>query len=548
MKKENIRWIWEKLKGYRVHLFVLSILVILSAVCSLLIAYVLKEFVDVATHESQSTIGDTVIFAVLVVIASGAIGIICSVLSARIQTETEKKIKSLIIKKYFRSDLSKIENMHSGEVLTRLTEDVNDVSTLFPNLATKMLGNASVAIFAIISLFLLNVKVALMIVITIPLLISIISLFNFPIGKADENKKAMEDSNRVLMQEYINKVKTIKIFGAQDRFISIFIDNYKRLANKKIVFSAWEGLATFCNKLIGNAMILITLGYGSYLVIQNETSLGSLIAMVQLLNYIINPFSQVSEQISAIAKARVSVDRIVGITNYEEKSEVVRNSDGTDDFKSLIMKNVSFAYSDKEILNNINLEFKKDKVYCIQGDNGIGKSTLLNILAGLYKPNSGDVYFLGINNEKISSDDNPCISLVPADETLFNGTIRDNITLFNRHTNEEKLAEIVKISNLQSVLDSTKKGYDTLISENGKSVSSGQAQQITICRSLYHNAKILLLDEPTSNLDKDSVAIFRNMLTNLKKDRIVIIVSHDNNILDCCDYIYKIEEGAVVCA
>lgn len=547
MKKDNIKWIFDKTKGNRFLLALLSVLVIISAFCALMIAYVLKLFVDIATGDSDYTIGRVVIMAVATVVMAGLIGVISSVLSAKIEASTEKKVKTLVLDKFFHGKLDQVEKFHSGEVLTKLTEDIGDVSSLFPNLATKLLGNASVAIFAIISLFLLNVKIAVAILIAIPVLIAIVSLFNFPIAKTDKKRKEAEESNRILMQEYIEKVKTIKVFRVQDRFLGLFGKNFNTLAGEKIKFGAWEGFASFCNSLIGYAMVLITLGFGSFLVMKNETTLGNLIAIVQLLNYIINPFSQVSQQISEIAKASVSVDRIKEIINVD--SDVcVASDDNNDDFDELVVDDISYAYGDREVVEEMTATFERNHVYCVKGDNGIGKSTLLKLIAGLYDPAEGKVYFKDKNGEELPATSNPRISLLSADETLFSGSIRDNITLFAPEANANLLHKLENETNIAAVLAGVDNGYETEVKEGGKSLSSGQAQQIELCRALYYDARVILLDEPTSNLDRESVALFKKMLGSLKKDRIVIIVSHDDSITDACDSIYTMQEGKLAAA
>lgn len=547
MKKENIKWIFDKTKGNRFLLLLLSVLVIISAFCAVMIAYILKLFVDVATHESDYTISRVVLLAVATVFTAGLIGVISSVLSAKIEASTEKKVKILVLDKFFHGKLDQVEKYHSGEVLTKLTEDIGDISSLFPNLSTKLLGNASVAVFAIISLFSLNIKIAVTILIAIPVLIAIVSLFNFPIAKTDQKRKEALESNRILMQEYIEKVKTIKIFRAQERFLGLFGNNFNTLAGEKVKFGAWEGVASFCNQLIGYAMILITLGFGSYLVIKNETTLGNLIAIVQLLNYIINPFSQVSQQIAEIAKASVSVDRVKEIISVDPDMNETSGGN-SDEFSELVVDNISYAYKDREVVEGMNAVFKRDNVYCVKGDNGIGKSTLLKLIAGLYDPVEGRIYFKDKKGKELPPLSDPRISMLSADETLFSGTIKDNITLFAPEANADLLRKVENETNLSAVLAGVDNGYETEVKESGKSLSSGQAQQVELCRALYYDARVILLDEPTSNLDRESVALFKKMLNSLKKGRIVIIVSHDNGMIDACDHTYTMQAGKLVAA
>ncbi len=544
--KSNVGWIYKQLKGNRGLLAILSIIVIVCSICSLLIAYILKLFIDVATNQTHLLISDVVLLTIIVLSTGGVMGILCSIVHTKIQCKTELKLRTMIVDTVLNGHLEQVEKMHSADILTKLTDDVSVVSNLFPDIVVKLVGNISMAILATLSLFVLNVKVATTIVIAIPLLIAIVSLFNFPIERVDKQRKNAEENNRILLQEYISKVKVIKIFGAQSKFLSMFIEKYYQLYSLKIKFSIWEGVASFCNSLIGNAMILITLGLGSYLVLNGETSLGALIAMVQMLNYVINPFSKISAEFSKIAQASASVERIKELMHIERIEENKVESANNIQYEMLSIKNVSFGYSENNILENINMTFHKNKVYCIQGDNGSGKSTLLNVISGLYKPQVGEIFLASGEGKKITDNLSSGVSLLPSNETLFNGTIRDNITLFSQEYNKEYLKKVEESTNIQSVIKNQAEGYDTNVLENGRSLSSGQIQQVAMCRALYHKSDIILFDEPTANLDNESVEIFKEMIRNIKENRIIIIVTHDENIIDCCDYSYKLSNNKIV--
>ena len=280
-------------------------------------------------------------------------------------------------------------------------------------------------------------------------------------------------------------------------------------------------------------MLLVTLGLGTYFVLNGKATIGSLIAIVQLLNYVTAPFSNLADGMSKITQSKVSAERIKELV--ESNVELTEDEHRTVDVDQLIVENLGFAYGDNKILENQNIKFEKGKSYCIVGENGCGKTTLLNILSGLYKQDEGDVYIVK-NDGKIEKNTRSYVSLLSADEQIFFGSLIDNITLFSDNYDAEKIKKIEKLTKISEIADSKDQNYETQLNESGKSVSSGQAQQISLARALYYEREILLLDEPTANMDTDAVKLFVETIDKVKKDHIVIIVTHDPQVADECDY------------
>lgn len=541
----NKKWIYQQTKGSRLYLFLLSIVVIISVITNLLIAYVLKLFIDAATNDTSLLLKDILILSSAVLIIGGLMYIAASAIRANIECNIELKIRTSIMDNVLNGDFYEIQKLHTGDVLTKLTNDVSAVATFYPNFVNDIIGGLSISILSVVSMFILSPKIAIAIVVIIPILIAIISLFNFPIAKADKLRKKNDEDNRIMMQEQLSKIKTIKCYSIQSRILLKLNKLYKEFKRSKVIFGIWEGFAAFSNGLIGNAMLIITLGLGSYLVYIGETTVGSLIAIVQLLNYIITPFSRISKAVSNMAQANTSADRIMEILSikraslYKEKLE---------DFNSLIIEDLSFSYEDKNVLNNINIEFRKNNAYCIIGDNGSGKSTLINLIAGLFEPKEGRIYLdsksKGDNSTYISPQNH--LSVVSSNELPFTGTIRENILLFNEDYDSDSLNHVAKMTNILDFINNLPKGFDTMILENGKTLSSGQIQRLVLSRALYYNNDIIIFDEPTSNLDIDSVDLFKSVIKEIKTNKLIIIVTHDDTIMQACDYCYKLVDGGII--
>lgn len=539
---ETAKWMVAQLKGEWGFLVILSLIVCFSSVADILVAYVLKLFTDAATNTAEIALSQIVIIAAGVLTAVGFTAIVEYITKARVQSRIEMKVRRDIMTHIFNGDFSKVQKLHTADTLTKLTNDASAVAAYYPRFVSDIFGGILEFVFAIVALFVLNAKIALLITIVMPLLILGISLFNVPIGKADEKQKQNEEQNRVLMQEYLDLTKVIKLFGMKDRCMSKLQHQFEKTHKSKIHFGVWEGVAFFLNSLTGNAMLLITLGVGAYFVQRGETTVGTLMAMVQLFNYILNPFSRVSRAVSENAQARTSSERILSVLNLEQVAQK-KVSDAP--IAEININNIWFGYNDDSIIKGANAQFKSGNSYCIAGENGSGKTTLINLLAGLYTPTDGTITAKDKMGQSIKDISNQIVSFVPAEPTLFSESIENNITMFAPSKDSAKFKKVVRMLNVDTFASSFENGYDTVIGQHGSTVSSGQSQRIAIARAIYMDSGVIIFDEPTSNLDKDSIAMLKEVIAELKKERIVIVVSHEPSFTTGCDYCYHLANGVL---
>lgn len=430
--------------------------------------------------------------------------------------------------------------MHAEYTLTKLTSDAAAVAEYYPRVATDIVGSALQFLLAVIAIFLLNFKVVLLITVVTPLLVLAISLFNTPIGRADERQKREEEKGRVLIQEYLDLNKLINLFGVQSRCLANTGCQFEKTYKSKIYFGIWDGVASFLNSMVGNAILLITLGGGAYLAIKGETTVGTLIAMTQLFNYIMKPFSKVAGAVSANAQAKTSAGRIYSILGVPKVDQPAGTAEN---IGMISLQNVWFGYGDEKVLQGIEATFLRGNAYCIVGENGSGKTTLINLIAGLLSPEKGMVCVKDTKGHDLGRLNGFCTSFVPAEPSLFSDSIRNNITLFDVPVDEDRFTRAVNMALVDAFASDFPNGYDTLIGQHGSTVSSGQAQRIAIARAINWNSDIMIFDEPTSNLDRTSVDILKESIRQLKQDKIVIVISHEQSFESACDVCYHLEEG-----
>lgn len=432
------------------------------------------------------------------------------------------------------SSMHEIKRKNTGEFLNILTSDVQSVCSYYPQLIKNLFGNITAAVFASVALYFISWKMGLILFVSIPILILIINIISPLVQKANIDYKTCEDLIVSYLQERLRKIELIKSYFYQDKCIEKLSDMQNSKLKRFTKLGALEGLSAFSNNLMSALIFLICLGIGSYFVMKGDFTVGSLLVIVQLLNYITWPINNISATINLMNNSITSAERIFKIMNFsdEELSEMNKEIN----INSLTIDGVWFSYDEKSVLKNFTYTFRKNKIVGVIGKSGQGKTTLLKLIVGIYMPNKGKIWATTNDNNTVDlAEIRNLISYVPSEEILFSDTISENICMSNER-NDNRLTICSQKANILGFINQQVNSFDTIISEDGNTFSSGQVQRLGIARALYNeNVQIIIFDEPTSNLDKESTKLFKDELRKLSHNKICIVVSHDNNIYDCFD-------------
>ena len=380
--------------------------------------------------------------------------------------------------------------------------------------------------------------------ISIPLLILCVAVFSPVLQKVSANDKKNEENIRIFLQELFQKIIIFKA-GMISRFIEnklVILLNKKVESSKKLGLT--EGISGFLNNIMGTTMMLIAIGGGSLFAVHGELTVGSLIAVVQLTNYIVWPFVGTGEIISQVNQSIASAKRLGAIESLESEKEFSRAFERRK-VNSLQLDHVSFRYDDKSVFEDVKAEFFPDYTIGIIGESGSGKSTLLKMIAGLYKSAHGSIMALYSDNTQYGGNMIPYTAIVPPDNLVFQDTIRTNICM-GKDFDSKRFRSCIEMANISDFIDSLEKKENTIIGDGKRPLSSGQEQRIAIARILYQGSRILLFDEPTANLDSESIEIFIKTLNTIVKDHICLIATHDKKIIKNLDVLYKIEDKTLI--
>lgn len=541
---KTIKWIFNKTKSQSLNFILLNIMNIIYSFLSIYLILISKYLIDAATSGTIIEVKNYVIQLIVVVIIEIAIKSIIASIDAVTRAKLEISFKQTVLKTILKRNYEKITKFHSGDLMTRIVSDVNIIIDTLVSLIPNILSMATKLICAIILLFQISEQFVGILLLGGVILFIVVNLFK-PYLK-NIHKKVQESSAnvRLFFKEVFENIVVIKIFKAEN----VILDKSAELQNKKYDIQMKQRTISIASSTGFNTIFqivyLFALIWSAYNVYLKNLTIGGLTSIVQLVTQIQAPIIGLSRSFQNMFNMIGSAERIIELENIEKDIEVdkIDKENLYNMLDSIILKNVDFTYKDKKIFDKLNLEVKKGENIVIYGESGIGKSTLLKLILGIIKNDSGEIYFNLQNKNKqlINIDTRNMFAYVPQGKFILSGTIRENLTFVNKNISDEELEKALQISCCKTFIEQLENGLDTKIGERGSGLSEGQLQRIAIARAIVSGAPILILDEITSSLDSKTEEEVINNIKNLK-NRTCIIVTHRNSISKLCDKEYIVE-------
>jgi subfamily B ATP-binding cassette protein MsbA len=458
------------------------------------------------------------------------------------------RIRSSIFKKLTNIDIQYFSTQRKGDLISRFMTDVVTIQDSIIRSLQVILREPIAIILNFAVLFTISAKLTLFALILIPVSGLLISLI---VKRLKKHATAAQESLGVLVSsidEGLNGVKIIKSFNAeqyiQEKFNTINIWTskiHRRLARRVL-------LAAPVSEMMGVITVSALLFYGGTLILEDGSDLkgAEFIGYIIIFSQIINPAKAISEAFGNISQGISAGERVFQLLDAPESITDKVNPVSKSSFNDCIeLKNISFAYGEKEVLKNINFKILKGSTVALVGPSGGGKTTLMDLLPRFIDPLSGEILLDDVNIKDISMRDvRALMGIVNQESILFNDTIFKNIT-FGRSFTKEEVIEAAKIANAHEFIINTSEGYQTNIGDRGMKLSGGQKQRICIARAVLANPPILLLDEATSALDTESEKVVQNALKNLMKNRTSIVIAHRLSTIQEADQIIVLENGMI---
>lgn len=545
----TLKWIIKTSKGSWLFVFLYAVLSAALAYFGILTAYGTKDVVNGAAGRDFELLKHGAIYLLVLVLLQITLKIFNSNMFERARAKIEIKIRTSVFESIIKKDYSEISKHHSGDLLNRLTSDVQTICDGITGLVPNVVSLLTKLISAVVIMVSLDWIFAV-IFLAGGGLIAITTVF-FRKYLKNIHKKAQEADGKVrsFFQESIASALVIKVFNAYrqiaDKARLLQEDNYRiRIKRATISIFANTGIQMAFSLGYLFAMVL-----GGFRVYRGVIDIGELTAILQLVNQIQSPLSALAGVIPTFYAVIASAERIIEIENYDDELEAEDDIDDRYDYyeqlKCIKFDDITFKYNRDYIFENASATIEKGDFAAITGISGIGKSTLLKLLLGVMYPEKGTIKLVTESGERqVDRDTRKLFSYVPQGNMLLSGTLRENITFMCEGKTDEEIERAVKLSCSDDFVSQLPDGLETVVGERGLGLSEGQIQRIAIARAILYDAPILLLDEATSALDE---ATEEQLLKNLRglENRTCIIITHKPAALNVCNKEIRIDSKRI---
>lgn len=540
-----LKWFFRTVRPYWGSLSVMMSCHVLLTACSIGFVYVSKKLVDTAVallggaEPSQG-----LSFWALLMVSIILFRIVLNALRSYLQTKTEISMKNSLRKRLF-DILLHLQNdggtrHHSGDVLNRLQDDVRVVSNAFAVSLPNLLGTALHFIAALIFLMTLEPRLGLLIVIIAPAGLIIGKFVTRRIRNLTHDIRKTSSQVQSHLQESVQNITLIQSMEYSENSASTLDSIQGELYGNEIRRTRFSVVSRIFISLAFQAGHAVAFLWGVWGISTGKVTYGMMTAFLQLVGQIQRPLADMSGQIPSLIHASASVDRLMELEALpaEEPAEP-RLLQGNVGIK---LENVSFAYPDNpsDVLHDFSYEFKPGSRTAIVGPTGIGKSTMIRLLLALLKPREGKISLYDSSSEvAVSPATRINLVYVPQGNSLFSGTVRDNLLMGNPEANQQQLENALRTAAADFVF-SLPSGLDTQCFEAGAGLSEGQAQRIAIARALLRPGSVLLLDEFSSALDAETETLLLERLTKELHGHTMVFITHRDKINDYCDSVLRL--------
>lgn len=543
--KDLIKFYKIEYKKLYMLMFVVVISGILQAVVPLSIKLLTDDFITKQNLKGFIIAG--IGFFSLVIISTFAIYSFY-VFGGKLEYQVSKEIRKSVFERIEKFSLTNIKKYETGELISRLTSDVQKLSEVFSWGVIDACHSIIVLLISISIMLYLSYTLTLMLFLILPAIYIVTVIFQKNILKF---QRKVRDYNSKIIRSYtesLSYIKTIKALGIEDKKkkeFKAYNEKYRKYNLLSILISAI---------FVPTVMFVASIGVGfafnfsSISVMRNVMTYGAFLSFLTYSFQIFEPFKMLAQIFTDLKSAQASAERVFQIL-YEE-DEILEEEESDLDFEGNIkFENVSFHYfdDDKLILKDFNFEIKNGESVAFIGSTGSGKSTIVNLICKFYNPTSGGIYLDGINYRNI---DKTCLynnlGYVLQQPQLFSISIKENIKFGNENATDEEILKVCNLLGIDEFISKLPNGIDTVIGETGYNISGGQKQLISFARALIKNPKLLVLDEATSSIDTETEKIIQNKMKDILKGKTSIIVAHRLSTIKHCDKIVLIENGNIL--
>ena len=532
-------------KYHKKSFYTFMIFNILVPLTNIAFAYSIKIIIDSGMSQNREALTQAILIGAIVIFIYASLNFISLRLRNKLVRQIMSRYKNKVFKSILDRDYREFSKEKSGKFISILTENMKKIEQDYLHQYFNISKNISLMIFSLVAMFIGNWFLTLLVIIAsiIPMMIS---------GFIGQKSASLQKRAMIADQKYLAKVKdilagflVIKSFNVKEAIGQDYKNESEKLDEIYFIKGKFDVLSNVISQLSGMIVFLVAFGGGMYLVFGGHTTIGSVTAIVQLVNFVVMPLNEIGMGMSKFREGQATLN------SFEVKDVIELQTGKTKEYFDDVISfsNVDFSYpnAEEKIFNNLSLQIKKGEKIAIVGMSGSGKSTLLNLLLRFYDVTSG---YISIDNQDLQAISAESLynlmTIVQQDVYIFDDTLKANITLSQSFT-EDDIKKAVQQSGLESYILENELGLQTLCGENGSNLSGGERQRLSIARALIRKTPILLLDEATSSLDNKVTTEIENSILEIQ-DLTVLVVTHKLNksMLKKYDRILFMKNGVIV--
>lgn len=549
-KKQTFQRLFSIIGKYKVMLALTILLATLFVVISLYIPVLVGDAVDTivsAGNVNFDALVPILVKIAMIVLLGGVSQWIMSIINNYITYNTMRDIRKLCFDKLMKLPIKYIDSNAHGGIVSRIITDVDTFADGLLMGFTQVFTGIATIIGTLIFMALMNPVITVAVIVLTPLSLFAAKFISGRTYKLFKNQSEKRAEQTALTEEMITNQKTVKAFNYEYKAIEDFnnINNSLGKISLKAIF--YSSLTNPVTRFVNSMVYMVVALIGAIFVLKGSLTVGMLVSFLSYANQYTKPFNEISGVITELQNAIACLERVFGLIYEEEYIEDAKTS-FSDHSGTVEFKNVYFSYSpDKPLIEDFSLKVNAGETIAIVGPSGCGKTTLINILMRFYDVNSGEILINGKNIQDVTKEElRSNFGMVLQETWLKSGTVLENLMLGVKDATEEQIIEAAKMTRAHSFIKRLPNAYNTLIGENGGSLSEGQKQLLCITRVMAMNPPMLILDEATSSIDTRTELKISKAFDLLMKGKTSFVVAHRLSTIKDADRILVMKDGNVI--
>lgn len=551
--KETFKRLWTYFGKERKLLMTILVLIIGSSGLGLLVPFLIGRAVDSMSSNKMSVDFNMLKIITFILIITYFIDSFMNFIQGWIMAGISQRIvlnlRGTLFQKLQRLPVSFFDSHTHGEVMSRLTNDIENISTTISQSTIQLMSSSINIVGAFIMMIILSPLLTLASIITIPMVFFMTNIIARKTKVLFKEQQIMLGKLNGDIEEAISGIQVIKAFNREENVIGQFEEVNSKLCHVGIKAQVWSGYIMPLMNVINNIGFAAVASVGGILALRGLITVGIIASFLSYSRQFSRPLNDLANIFNTLQSAVAGAERVFETLDEDEEAKDVEEAKILEDVRGEVTFNqVNFSYrADKPILKNINFNVNAGINVALVGSTGAGKTTIVNLLTRFYEVSQGEILIDGKNIKEYTRDSlRKCFGIVLQDTYLFSGTIKENIKYGRLDAKDEEVEAAAVMANADHFINRLPHGYDTMLLDGGVNLSQGQRQLLAIARAILANPSILILDEATSNVDTRTELKIQEAMLKLMKGRTSFIIAHRLSTIKDADIIMVIDGGEII--